>query len=400
MKSFSSLSIFGLAIALVISAFSATSAGARHFSLTSANNVYIHQSTTALGTQVFILQDYTGPGNQGNTAGNINTNSLTLMGTTTPVTLLNVPATPYAPANPAMWYFYLAPGQTAQLTNYLTTPVHLSLWVPVDSSATGQDPSTAWFANYCFASTFPGAPGSATPAGATFAEIHLGATPPNIPYAPAFDTVDISEVNGVNAQWSIDLPGGWSSSAYRTGKNGNLIPVDHIQNNPGPGTSNPPNFYGDYGNPGVFPYGCTNCASRYNNLTNPVANPPGTQKSGCLSTFNGGVLTYPSNDVGCDNAINYYPTNANPASPPPPLPANLTAPLAGYQNPPPGVHALPVDSYYHSLKHDKDTLYNLNYPTNANLFYGYGICNILRGPSGSGGSVEIKLDNYPFGQKQ
>jgi len=341
----------------------------------------------ALGTQVFLLQDYTGP-NPGYSAGNINANSLKDKDTGAPISLMVAPS-PYG-INPAIWYFMLGPKQTAQLTDYVNTPVWLALWVPVDSSATGQNPSTAWFNNTCFGPKTYQAPSTATPAGATFVEFNVG--PSKNPVTgkintPPFDTVDISEVNGVNAAWSVDLPGGWTNSAFKD-RDKKLIPVPQIKNNPGA----TPNFYGDYGNPGVYPFGCTNCASRYNNPSAP-GTPPGIQRSGCLAAQNQSPVTYPTLDVGCNNAINYYPNNAN-SSPPPSTP---NPPLPAYQAPPPGVQSLPKDDAY--VSGPDHTLDDLSKQVPI-PFVGYGICEVARGSLPNGGSIDVTLQHYPFGQMQ
>jgi hypothetical protein len=94
--------------------------------------------------------------------------------------------------------------------------------------------------------------------------------------------------------------------------------------------------------------------------------------------------------VGCDNAINYYPNNANTH---PPV-ANPSPPLPAYENPPPGVPSLPVDSYYSNHR-----LYDIakNPPI---PFVGYGICEIQRGTAPLGGNIDCTLQTYPFGQMQ
>lgn len=341
-------------------------------STSTTKNIYIHHSLSLPKTQIVLLQDYT---------GSINATSLVDRATQRPITLQNPPNC-YGPVNTALWYFKLAPNQTAQLTDYSTTPVHLAFWVPVDSSLKGQDPTTCWFSNSCFSYPFTfGSPSTATPAGATFVELNVK--------NDVFDTVDISEVNGVNAQWKMKLPNAWSNNAYKTAA-GTLIPVGQIENNPGPG----PNFYGNYGNPGVYPYGCTNCASRYNNVTVPTT-PPGTQKSGCLQADNNAPIPYPTMDVGCDNAINYYPTNKNTF--PPVAPADRKAALTTYENPPPGVPSLPSTKYFDPQYHKK--LYDI--AANPPIpFVGYGICEVQRGSSPTGGDIDITLEAYPFGQVQ
>ena len=125
--------------------------------------------------------------------------------------------------------------------------MNFALWVPVDSSSAGQEPTQCWFSNWCFGPTTYKAPADATPAGFTPVEVNLSNS--------IFDTVDISEVNGVTAAWNVTLPGPWFNDSYRDHA-GHKIPVSSIANHPGT-----PDFYGDYGNPGVFPFGCTNCFS-------------------------------------------------------------------------------------------------------------------------------------------
>jgi hypothetical protein len=335
-----------------------------------SSNVYIHHSLSLPKTQIYILQDY---------SNNINANSLLDRATQQPITLMHPPNC-YGPVNNALWYFKLGPTQTAQLTNYTATPVHFALWVPVDSSTKGQDPTTCWFSNSCLSYPFTaGAPSTTVPAGATFVELNVK--------NGIYDTVDISEVNGVNAQWKMKLPSGWLNYSYRT-SSGAQIPIPAIENSPG----SSPNFYGDYGNPGVYPYGCTNCASRYNNTTVP-ASPPGTQKSGCLQADFNAPIPYPTMDVGCDNAINYYPNNANTN---PPV-ANPNPPLTSYQNPPPGVPPLPSTKYLDPQYHKK--LYDI--AANPPIpFVGYGICELQRGSTPLGGDIDISLEAYPFGQIQ
>ena len=268
---------------------------------------------------------------------------------------------------PGYWYFSLTPGQTAQLTDYASTPMNFALWVPVDSSSAGQEPTQCWFSNWCFGPITYNAPTNATPAGFTPVEVNLSNS--------IFDTVDISEVNGVTAAWTVTLPGPWTNDSYRDHA-GHKIPVSSIANHPGP-----PDFYGDYGNPGVFPFGCTNCASRYNNQV---------LRAGCLASESQPPITYPSYDVGCNNAINYYPNNDFP------IINNHRNPA--YENPPPGVSALPVDAYAPGGE-----LFNLTeHPpsTDKQKFYGYGICNILRSSAPPLGSITITLQAYPFGQIQ
>lgn len=372
LKYFSALVAAAFTIAAIIMPTDVSARNLKGKQSVGTNNIYIHHSLSLPKTQIFLLQDYT---------GSINANSLVDKATQGPITLLNPPNC-YGAVNTSLWYFKLAPNQTAQLTNYAQTPVHLALWTPVDSSLKGQDPTTCWFSNSCFSYPFTfGSPSTATPAGATFVEFNVRNN--------TFDTVDISEVNGVNARWIMDLPSGWTNNSYRTPA-GALIPVSRIENSPGAG----PNFYGDYGNPGVYPYGCTNCASRYQNLTVP-ASPPGTQKSGCLQADNNAPIPYPTMDVGCDNAINYYPNNKN--SNPPVAPADRNAALPAYQNPPPGVPPLPATKYFDPQYHKKlfDIAANPPVP-----FVGYGICEVQRGVSPLGGDIDVTLSTYPFGQVQ
>lgn len=355
--------ILSIILSLACSSLNLQSASAAHgHAASQSNNLYISLPSSAPGSQVFLLYDYT---------GNINTRSLTYKNSGGTITLMN-PLNCYSspPDEPItnIWYFTLVPGQTAQLTNYVATPMHFALWVPVDSSSTGQMPATCWFSNWCFGPSTLGAPPNANPAGVTFVEVNLSGT--------TFDTVDISEVNGVNAAWAISLPGHWSNNSYLD-HTGHLIPVATVANKPGAG----PNFYGDYGNPGVYPFGCTNCASRYDNQV---------LRSGCLASESQPPVTYPSFDVGCDNAINYYPNND---------PYTITnPPNPQYENPPPGKRALPVDSYAPG-----GVLFDLqkHKPKNQQQrFFGYGICNILRGSAASGGNINVVLRAYPFGQVQ
>ena len=125
--------------------------------------------------------------------------------------------------------------------------------------------------------------------GATFAEVTL-----NVDGAYLGDeTVDISEVNGINSLWevSLPLPSGslappsnnypkyFSTSGYvfpnnntvtpwGTFQQGQLIPVPKIANNPGrywpcSGDANATLPYGvGKGTVGVYPFGCDNCTSR------------------------------------------------------------------------------------------------------------------------------------------
>ena len=165
-------------------------------------------------------------------------------------------------------------------------------------------------------------------------------------------------------------------------------------NQPGAG----PNYYGDYGNPGVFAYGCTNCASRYNNPSAP-GSPPGTLAAGCVGAFGWSNSNYPVSDLGCDNAINYYPNNGDNPFPNPGPPPNGR--YTAYQNAPPGVPApLPADLHYGNPPHK---LFDLSTQTPIPAG-GYAICQL--GPSGgnpvvkSGGTVTVTLLQYPFGQVQ
>jgi len=315
---------------------------------------------------VFLLIDYN---------GNINANSLKLAGTPMHVKMMN-PLNCYStPPNQPLtnyWYFSLTPGQTAEFVNgYATSPMRFALWVPVDSSSTGQEPSTCWFSNWCFGPTTYRAPTNAVPAGATFVEVNLNNS--------VFDTVNISEVNGVTALWKVELPGRWTNKSF-SDPQGNLIPVGHIANNPGSG----PTFFGDYGNPGVYPFGCTDCASRlYNQIP----------KAGCLKTDSMAPIDYPANDVGCNNAIDYYSTNNND-----PVPGSLNAPNRAYENPPGGTSKLPADKYA-----PDGELYNLtkNPPaTIAQQLVGYGICEVQRGNAPQNGDIKVTLRAYPFGEIQ
>jgi hypothetical protein len=236
------------------------------------------------------------------------------------------------PNNSAIGYFTLNPNQTTTYSAGLDLDVNI--YCAIDSTNPTNDAQ-------CLGSI-----------GATFAEVNIN--------NGGQEVVDISEVNGVNAQMQITLPHGsygactWSNGDYSTGgtiPNGGdqQIPITTILNQPGPG----PNYYGDYGNPGVYPFGCDNCISRYN-LSPPVF------AAGCSS------VTYPSSDVGCNNAINtYQPT---------------------YTSPPTGVTALPTDSYAPG---------GLIYDQSLNSGSSYGICQANR-TSCPGGVVAVTIVQYPW----
>lgn len=299
------------------------------FIATNSSSVLIRNDVGAAGSsQLFFLQNY-GP------------NTITLVdhlhkSTGIPVTLV--------PGTTNIYYFTLNYGQTAEYSGYsAATPFQCSIYVPLSTSVNACN-VTASDTVYCNSST-----------GVTLVE-------PNI-YAQSSDTIDISEVSGVNAQWQVELPCGWVTGAYLNASQ-QYIPVSVVKNNPGAAP-----YYGDYGNPGVYPFGCTNCASRYNYET---------YAPGC-STF-----SYPSNDVGCDNAINYYPNNtaSNPTANPP-NPAYEVAP-------PTVTHGLPVDKYAPGKRiFDLSTLVPL--PA-----LGYGICQLTRSTQCSGGTIKINLKKYPY----
>ncbi len=360
-----------LALLALVTAISTTSVMGRNkvVPVDSGNDVYIinHMSLPMYTPELFYIQDYS-QGHviqQGSLVDPDNMN--------TPIMLIGQNSkTPY-PGQ--IWAFYLHTNQRAKFFNYSqTNPFHCSIWCPVDSSNNGQSPSAAGTA-YCFSGVSPSTQ-MPVAAGNTLVEPIL--------HNASSDTIDISEVSGVNAQWAVLLPNnGWSTSAYSYSSGGKTpnqvpIPVRTIMNQPG--SSYP--FYGDYGNPGVYPYGCTNCASRYNNPTAP-GTPPGTFGAGCP-----GLLTYPSNDVGCDNAINYYPNNGDS-----PFTYPLTAPLSAYESAPPGRTGLPTDATY-SPHHKLFDLSTLS-PVPGG---GYGICQLSRTGHQLGGKMYIYLQQYPFGQ--
>jgi len=119
------------------------------------------------------------------------------------------------------------------------------------------------------------------PYGETFVEFTL-----NVDNQPlSLETVDISEVNGVNAEYMINLPIPtpdsetciWDNSNYLN--SGAFIPITTISNNPGAA----PSFTGDANNIGVYPYGCDVCNARQA--------PPD-------------CLTYPSGNTGCSTVQN------------------------------------------------------------------------------------------------
>ncbi|RTL43690.1 MAG: hypothetical protein EKK48_08055 [Candidatus Melainabacteria bacterium] len=335
-----------LLFALIATPFSLIATPAALAQGSSANNLLIvNHNLDAVGTKQIII------------VKNPSSTPFTLVDNKTnqPIPVVAVPnvGAPY-------YYFYLKKKQTARFTGYDSNPLssQVALYCPADSSTNGQDPNNPNIVNQCTTST-----------GATFVEFSLAAA--------SSDNCDISEVNGVNAIWSIDLPnGGWITGAWAA-PSGNIIQVPHVENHPGAS----PTFYGDYGNPGVFPFGCSNCVSRYNNATAP-ATPPGNLAVPC-------TFTYPGQDLGCDNAINYYPNNGDSpwVSQPPPN-GRYTA----YENPPPGVHKLPYSRYFNSKTH-------LLAPANTQTSTGYGICQLSVSPNGNpavpaGGTVTITLLRY------
>jgi len=308
------------------------------------NLLIVNNNISAVGTKQIIIVK-----NPGSTPFNLVDNK-----TNKPIPVLAVPnvGAPY-------YYFYLKKRQTARFSSYDVNQLasQVALYCPADSSSSGQDPTNPNIVNQCTSTT-----------GATFVEFSLSAT--------ASDNCDISEVNGVNAIWSIDLPnGGWITGAWASPSG--IIQVPRVENHPGAS----PTFYGDYGNPGVYPFGCSNCVSRYNNPTAP-ASPPGNLAVPCS-------FTYPGQDLGCDNAINYYPNNGDaPWLSQPPPNGRYTA----YENPPPGVKSLPYTRYYKGNHH---TLA----PANTQTSTGYGICQLNVSPSGNpavpaGGTVTITLLRY------
>jgi len=130
--------------------------------------------------------------------------------------------------------------------------------------------------------------------GVTFAEVTLNVPTDGIILGD--ETVDISEVNGVNALWEISLPlpplplspfvannnyPQWFSTAnyWPTADNtvttwgrfdtSQLLPVPKISNKPGDAypfsgdsTADLQYMPGQHGNVGVYPFGCDNCDSR------------------------------------------------------------------------------------------------------------------------------------------
>jgi hypothetical protein len=297
------------------------------FASSGSSNVRITNLAGATGSsQLIFLQNYGG-------------NSIALIDHVTkqPIALTFVTGT----SN--IYYFTLNKNQTAEYVGYsASAPFHCSIYTPI-SSATNSSNVSAGSTAYCSATS-----------GVTLVEPNVSGT--------AADTIDISEVSGVNAHWEVALPCGWVTGAYLSPGSQQYIPVSTIKNRPG---ASP--YYGDYGNPGVYPFGCSSCASRYNYE---VYSP------GCSS------FTYPANDVGCDNAINYYPNNTS-TSP------TLNPPNPVYESPPPGVSSLPIDQYA-----PKKIIYNLSniQPLPA---LGYGICQLSRSTQCSGGVLQITLRSYP-----
>ncbi len=344
---FSGLSIAAtlLSLIMLLAPFTTPAAQAQS-TCTDVNSILIvNKNLHAYATkQIFIVK------NQSSTAFTLSDNT-----TGKPIPVVAVPnvGAPY-------YYFYLNKGQTAVYCGYDTNPLssQVALYCPADSSTNGQNPNNPNIVNQCTSTT-----------GATFVEFSLSNS--------ASDNCDISEVNGVNAIWSIDLPnGGWITGAWASPTTG-IIQVPHVENHP----DSSPNFYGDYGNPGVYPFGCSNCVSRYNNGTAPTT-PPGTLAVPCS-------FAYPSADVGCNNAINYYPNNGNnPWLSQPPPQGRYTS----YQNPPPRVPSLPYSRYYYGSHH-------MIAPADTQTSTGYGICQLNVSPGGNpnvpaGGTITISLKKY------
>lgn len=174
--------------------------------------------------------------------------------------------------SPLEGYFFLNAGNTA---NYAPQATFSANFYTNGTPGTNN--------NQCFT----GLPGVGV--GATFAEVTLNVDGNYL----GDETVDISEVNGINALWevSLPLPAGslappsnnypkyFSTSGYvfpnnntvtpwGTFQQGQLIPVPTIANNPGrywpcSGDANATLPYGvGKGTVGVYPFGCDNCTSR------------------------------------------------------------------------------------------------------------------------------------------
>lgn len=176
-------------------------------------------------------------------------------------------------SSPLEGYFYLNAGNTANYAPNATFSANIY---------TNGTPGTN--NSQCYS----GLPGVGI--GATFAEVTL-----NVDGAYLGDeTVDISEVNGINSLWeiSLPLPSGslappsanypkyFSTAGYvfpnnntvtpwGTFQQGQLIPVPKIANNPGKywpcsgdAFATLPYSVGK-GTVGVYPFGCDNCTSRY-----------------------------------------------------------------------------------------------------------------------------------------
>lgn len=169
-------------------------------------------------------------------------------------------------------YFYLNAGNTAKYSPQATFSANF-----YTNGTQGTNNSQC----------FTGLPGVGI--GATFAEVTLNVDGNYL----TEETVDISEVNGINALWevSLPLPAGslappsnnypkyFSTSGYvfpnnntvtpwGTFQRGQLIPVRTIANNPGrywpcSGDANATLPYGvGKGTVGVYPFGCDNCTRR------------------------------------------------------------------------------------------------------------------------------------------
>jgi len=187
---------------------------------------------------------------------------------------------------------------SVSITGYDSNPLHGTFTLGSEATATFAPMSGG--PQLFSANMYVGDQSECTPPyGETFAEFTL-----NVDGNPLTEeTVDISEVNGVNALYDIDLTPTsvyaceWSNSDYLQ-QNGQYIQIKRIQNTPGAA----PNFEGDINSIGVYPFGCTNCVNR---AGAPVC------------------LTYPSGDTGCDTndgqhnlcqANRVYQTTAPPPS--------------------------------------------------------------------------------------
>lgn len=194
--------------------------------------------------------------------------------------------------NPLEGYFFLNKGTTANFAPGMTVSGRLFV-----NGTRGDNDSQ------CYSGVFPNHGTN----GATYVEFTLNV---DSTYGVTEETVDISEVNGVNSLWSVSLPlpagnlsqpppaGSYpwffSTAGYLfptqttvptwgTFAQGQLVPVATIANNPGAspvysGDANAQLPYGiGKGTVGVYPNGCDQCTSRVKPGCSQASYPPASK---------------------------------------------------------------------------------------------------------------------------